>query len=56
MKIEQKNEVIATATEKLEEQKSHLAHKQSELDIISKETEKEEQNGESTTTGRVSLE
>jgi predicted nucleic acid-binding Zn-ribbon protein len=43
VKIEQKNEVIATATEKLEEQKSHLAHKQSELDIISKETEKEEQ-------------
>jgi predicted nucleic acid-binding Zn-ribbon protein len=42
VKIEQKNEVIATTSEKLEEQTSHLEHKKAELDAISKETEKEE--------------
>ncbi len=41
-KIELKQEIIGTTTEKLEKQSSHLDHKKSELDAISKETEKEE--------------
>ncbi len=41
-KIEQKKAVIATTTEKLEKQETHLGHKKSELDAILKETEKEE--------------
>ncbi len=42
VKIEQKNEVIATTKEKLDKQQQHLDHKKSELDAILKETEKEE--------------
>tara|TARA_R110000787_G_scaffold55942_4_gene128849 strand:+ start:22490 stop:23263 length:774 start_codon:yes stop_codon:yes gene_type:complete len=42
VKIEQKNEVIATTKEKLDKQQLHLDHKKSELDAILKETEKEE--------------
>ncbi|APG65009.1 hypothetical protein LPB136_06405 [Tenacibaculum todarodis] len=41
-KIEQKKQVIATTTEKLNRQETHLGHKKSELDAILKETEKEE--------------
>lgn len=40
--IENKNEIIATSTEKLDERKSHLEFKKSELDNILKETQKEE--------------
>ncbi len=42
VKIEQKNEVIATTKEKLDKQQVHLDHKKAELDTILKETEKEE--------------
>lgn len=42
VKIEQKNEVIAAAKEKLEEKEAHLKHKKGELDSIMAETEKEE--------------
>lgn len=42
-KIEQKTVVIANTTEKLERQQSHLDHKITELDAITKETEKEEE-------------
>ena len=41
-KIEQKKETIASTSEKLEKQISHLEHKKSELEAISKETEIEE--------------
>ncbi len=41
-KIAQKKEVIATTSEKLDRQASHLKHKKAELEAISKETEKEE--------------
>ena len=41
-KIEQKKETIASTSEKLEKQISHLDHKKSELEAISKETEIEE--------------
>lgn len=40
--IEQKNEVIDTTKGRLEERQEHLKHKQSELDEILAETEKEE--------------
>ena len=42
VKIEQKNEVIATTKEKLDKQQVHLDHKKAELNSILKETEKEE--------------
>ena len=42
VKIEQKNEVIATTKEKLDKQQIHLDHKKAELNSILKETEKEE--------------
>ncbi|MDY7393703.1 hypothetical protein UMM65_00470 [Aureibaculum sp. 2210JD6-5] len=41
-KIEQKNEIIGAAKEKLKEKNSHLKHKKGELDAILAETEKEE--------------
>ena len=41
--IEQKNEVINTTKERLEERQKHLKHKKDELDEILAETEKEEQ-------------
>ena len=43
VKIEQKKEVIASTTEKLDRQEGHLNHKKTELDAITKETEKEEE-------------
>lgn len=42
VKIEQKSGIIATTTEKVERQQTHLDHKKTELDAITKETEKEE--------------
>jgi len=41
-KIEQKNEIIGAAKEKLKEKNAHLKHKKGELDAILAETEKEE--------------
>ena len=41
--IEQKNEIIAEAKDKLADRSEHLKHKKSELDEILKETEKEEE-------------
>ncbi len=41
--IEQKNEVIGTTKDRLKERQTHLKHKQSELNEILSETEKEEQ-------------
>jgi len=43
VKIEQKKEIIVTTTEKLDRQQTHLDHKKTELDAITKETEKEEE-------------
>jgi hypothetical protein len=40
--IEQKNEIITVAKEKLKERNDHLKHKKNELDAILAETEKEE--------------
>ena len=42
VKIEQKNEIIASTKEKLDKQQVHLDHKKAELNSILKETEKEE--------------
>ncbi len=42
VKIEQKNEIIASTKEKLEKQQDHLKHKKSELNDILKETEKDQ--------------
>ncbi len=42
VKIEQKNEIIDVAKEKLKERNEHLKHKKNELDAILAETEKEE--------------
>ena len=42
MKIEQKNEIIEAAKEKLKERNTHLKHKKDELDAIMAETAKEE--------------
>jgi len=42
VKIEQKNEIIAAAKEKIKEKDNHLKHKKKELDAILAETEKEE--------------
>tara|TARA_B100000809_G_scaffold105703_1_gene104228 strand:- start:25731 stop:26504 length:774 start_codon:yes stop_codon:yes gene_type:complete len=42
VKIEQKSKIIANTAEKLERQASHLEHKKTELDTITKETETEE--------------
>ncbi len=42
VKIEQKNEIIAVADEKVKEKKDHLKHKKNELSGILEETEKEE--------------
>ena len=41
-KIAQKLEIIETTKEKLAKQEQHLGHKKAELDVILKETEKEE--------------
>ena len=41
-KIEQKNEIIAAAKEKIKEKDTHLKHKKKELNSILAETEKEE--------------
>jgi predicted nucleic acid-binding Zn-ribbon protein len=41
--IEQKNEVIASTKERLEQRESHLTHKKEELNDILAETEKEEE-------------
>lgn len=43
VKIEQKNEIIATTSVKLDRQQAHLDHKKTELDAITKETQKEEE-------------
>ncbi|MEI6864469.1 hypothetical protein [Flavicella sp.] len=42
VKIEHKNEIIVTTSVKLDRQHVHLDHKKTELDAITKETEKEE--------------
>jgi predicted nucleic acid-binding Zn-ribbon protein len=42
VKIEQKTVVISNTKEKIERQQTHLDHKKSELEAITKETEKEE--------------
>ncbi len=43
VKIEQKNEIIAVADEKIKGKKDHLKHKKNELSGILEETEKEEE-------------
>ncbi|MCK0131020.1 hypothetical protein MWU59_05830 [Flavobacteriaceae bacterium F08102] len=43
VKIEQKNEIIAAAKEKIKEKETHLKHKKKELDAILAETAKEEE-------------
>ncbi len=43
VKIEQKNEIISAAKEKIDDKEEHLKHKKNELDGILEETKKEEE-------------